>query len=261
MDLRPTRAGTEEAEFICSGDNVPFEISVVLPAKLFTNTGDKRVEGEALTSAKITFRNREIVGADSKQVKKFLDAMALLQPSGEIEIFDLKEDKTFFTARVELGRDDPSQQAYRRFVNDLVQIADRFKLNLCIPAKSKMLEEDLETVLLLKTYIESGSLPVGDISATVVKSEQNRDSLPREFATGGGHFRFVHPRQEPKPILFGVPVDTGPCAVEVEAQIVNLAATLEEFRNASIGDGVKMSFRPVRPARFSLLSDEEWSKV
>ena len=258
MDMRPTRVGTEEAEFVCSGRNLPFRISVILPSRLLAKTANIESAHETITDEQITFQNR-IVGSNSKQAKKFLDAMALLQPTGEIEIFDLQEDNVLFTAKVELEADSPSHQACRKFVNDIAQIADRFNVDLRVPPK--VLDEDLRAMLLLKTFMESGYLAIGNISATLVKSEENKDLLTKNFASGTGHFRFAYPFKDPKPMLFGVAIDTGPCAIELDAEIVNLATTLEDFRNAAIGGGVQVLFRPINPARFILLSAEDWSKV
>jgi len=252
MELRPARAGREEAEFICSAENLPFSISVILPGVVHNN--DWGASG-AVDGWKITFDSR-IVGTNAKQARKFLDAMGLLQPSGEIEILDLKEEKVFFTGKVSLDEDQPVKKAYRQFVNDIAQISDCFKVDLRIPAKFS--DDELESILLLKTFASGGSLSLGNISATVVKSDANKDLLPRELASGGGFFRFVHPRQEPKPKLFGLAIDTGPVAIEVESKIANLESTLKTFRLAGIGDGVLISFEPVRPAKLSLVSDTEW---
>jgi hypothetical protein len=55
--------------------------------------------------------------------------------------------------------------------------------------------------------------------------------------------------------LFGLEIDTGPVMMEFEAEIKDCPATLRSFREAAIGSGVKLVFRPLSPVRFSLLSE------
>jgi hypothetical protein len=100
--------------------------------------------------------------------------------------------------------------------------------------------------------MDGGTEEVNNISVILTKSEENKDSLPELLASGRGFFRFAHPRLSPPPTLFGTLIDTGPVMEDVEAEIKDLAATLKSFREAAIGSGVKMSFRPLAPVRFSL---------
>jgi len=219
---------------------------------------DGKDDAAVLPTSTITFHHFKFEGEDVKQVKKFLDAMILLQPAGEIEIFDLKEEKTFLAAKVETKKDNKAQLAFHRFVSDLAQISDRFKLNLRTPVNFS--EEDLESIFILKMYSQGGTLPVENISATIVKSDSNRDLVPQALASGGGRFRFVHPRHNPMPKLLGRVINTGPCAMEVEAKIADLSTVLREFQKAAIGEGVSISFKPQGPVRLSLLSAEEFEQ-
>ncbi|MGO9641534.1 MAG: hypothetical protein ACLP1Y_09555 [Candidatus Acidiferrales bacterium] len=253
MKLRPIRVGTEEAECVCSAENLPFDISIVLPSP-FGKSGDYA----PIDNGRIRFRSR-IVGSKAKQAKKFLDAMSMFQPTGEIEIFDLREEVIFLSAKVELDEDSPEQHAYRRFVNDVAQIADRFKVDLRIP--SKLTDEDLVSILVLKSFAEGSSIEVENISATIVKSEDNKDLLPQALASGRGFFRFAHPNHEPKFRLFGLDVDTGPYLIEAECEINGLPTVLEEFQRASIGDGVAISFKILNRPRFALLTAQQWQEA
>jgi len=248
MDLSPVRIGTDEAEFRCSGENLPFEMSVVMPPP------HKIGKGRTGTGCKITFHYHSAVGFEVKELKKFLDALALLAPKGGIEVFDLKSQKVMTKTAFE--SENPTMiPAYHAFVKNLVKVAVRFSVDLRFPANPS--DKDLEILLILQRAIEGGTIPVNNISASVVKDEENRESLPQQFASGAARFRFVYPRMEPKPVLFGTTIDTGPYAMEFDAQIIDLGVTLEQFRNAAIGDALRFSFRPTSPVRFSLLSDDE----
>lgn len=254
LDLKPVRIGTEEAEFICSDDNVPFQLAVVIPISFLgpSTVGDLEVK-----QGNISF-DFQLVGSDVKQAKKFLDAMALLQPKGQIEIFDLQLEKIAFTTEVECGPYSTERLAQRRFVTDVAQVADVFALNLRLP--SNVADEDLNSLLILKTFAESGTQDLASISTNLFKTEENQD-LPQKLAGGRGVFRFVHPRQEPQPRLFGVDVDTGPCSIEAECEINDLSKSMEEFRRATVGSVVSLSFRPMQPARFFLLTEEQWRNL
>jgi len=254
MIARPLRLGSEEAELVCSGKNLPFEIAIEFPTQPLMSSTERKVQIHG--RGKINIRKRPI-GASFTRFKKFLDAMALLQPAGEIEIIDLQEEQLLFRAECELSDEDFLQDDYRRFVSDVARIADQFKADLRIP--SNISDSDLYYVRLLKTLIEGGCLPLDDISATLVKSEENKNVVPEQLAINKAGFRFTHKRHEPRPILFGATVDTGPFGIEVEAIVRDSADVIKRFREAAIGDDVRISFRPTGPARFFLIPGEEFS--
>lgn len=246
MTLRPVRIGTEESEYVCEGDNLPFKMFIVCPKNATpTNRGTIRFSSK-------------IVGCAATKVLKFIDAMATVQPAGEIEIFDLKDEVVCFRSKIELEAGS-EEQAYRRFVNDIALIANRFQVELRIPAS--ITQEDIESILLLKAFAQGERVSLNDLSATLVKSDSNKELLPIQLATGRGVFRFAHPRNEKNLKLFGMDIETAPHTIEAECEINNLAGTLDAFQRASIGDGVEISFRPVSPARVALLTDQEWQET
>jgi hypothetical protein len=248
MDLSPVRIGNDEAEFRCSGEGLPFEMSAIIPPP------QKMGKGRTGSASKINFHYHSAVGFEVKELKKFLDALALLATKGGIEIFDLKSQTVIMKWTFE-SNDAPAMPTYHAVVNDLAQIAVRFKVDLRFPGNPS--DKDLETIVVLKQTIEGGTLPVNNISSVVVKDEGNRESLPQQLANQIARLKMVYPRMEPRPVLFGTTIDTGPYAMEFDAQIIGLDATLEQFRKAAIGDVVPFSFRPTGPVRFSLLSEEE----
>ena len=102
--------------------------------------------------------------------------------------------------------------------------------------------------------MENSQLELDNISVVVVKSEENRELLPRLFASGRGTFRFENMQSNTPLKLFGIDIDTGPLTVDGDLEISDLTATLQRFQEAEIGAGVKMSFKPLAPVRVSLLS-------
>lgn len=238
MELRPVRMGQEEFEISLSGKSVPFKLSLVLPTR---PTGD----------AAFTVEN-DWTQRDPKAIKKSLDAFNLCRPSGAIHIFDLEAEKHLLDAGINLPNETPQQAARRSFMNDVVSIADRFGVALKLP--DKVTTQDRETIYLLKQYMQNGHLELDNISVVVVKSEENRELLPRLFTTGKGAFRFQNVQPHTPPKLFGADINTGPVTVDGELEVNDLIATLQSFQEAEIGAGVKMSFKPLAPVRVSLLS-------
>ena len=240
MEMNPVRVGRKEMEFSISSKSVAFRIACVVPIP-------------ATGSVQITIQPED-VRHDLRGLKKYLDALALLRPSGELHIFDLEMEKPFIIANVELGEEDQKQTRYRGLLSDLVNIADRFKVDFQVPPKIS--HEDIESIALLKRYMDNDTIELSDISVTLVKSEENKDSLPEQMAAGRGFFRFTNEQLSPIPKIFGTPINTGPVAMNVEAEVKNLPATLQSFRKASVGSGVRMSFRPLGPVRVSFFSEE-----
>jgi hypothetical protein len=115
---------------------------------------------------------------------------------------------------VNLPEESPRQAAFRRFVNELVAIADRFGVNLIMPGE--LVKKDYETIALLKRYIESGAEEANQISVVLTKSKENKDLLPQLIASGRASFRITHPNVNPVPTLFGTVIDTGPVMEEFE---------------------------------------------
>lgn len=249
LDVKPVRVGTDEAEFSCTGENLPFELAIVVPSGLLHRDSNVS-DGEG---GKLTF-TYELIGSQVKQVKRFLDAIALLDPGGEIELFDLKLERILFATRLSLASDSDAV-ARRNFFTDLARVGEVFKLELQIP--SNVTNEDIDSLLLLKTFAENGTRKLEDISADIAKTEENKD-LPKQLTNRRGVFRFIHPRQEPMPRLFGLEVDTGPCLIEAECEINDLFKTMKKFRAAPVGSVVPFSFRPLKQARFSLITEEQW---
>jgi hypothetical protein len=240
MEMSPLRAGRKEIAFLVSSVRVPLRIEYVFPFPVTPNT---------TTQILVRYEDAK---HDLRELKKSLDALDLLRPSGELHMIDLETDKPFILAIVDLPELTEKQIGFRLMIRDLVAIADRFRVEFQVPAK--VTRKDLQTIAVLKRYMENGTLELSDISMTLLKSDENKDVLPERFASGKGFFRFTSERHTPIPKLFGMPIDTGPVAMDVEAEIKNLSETLEAFRRARVGTGVKMSFRPMRPMRVSLLS-------
>jgi hypothetical protein len=237
MDLRPVRVGTEEFEISVSGKNVPFKLSLVssIPPK-----GDLAFIIE-----------NDWVKREPKDIQKSLDAFDLLRPSGEIRILDLETEKYLIEAGVQLPEETPLQVRRGTLIADAARIANQFGVNLKLPQKIE--KEDSETIHFIKKFIENGTIEFDDITIVITKSAENQDKLPQYLSNGKGFFRLEHTQENP-PTLFGTPINMGRVVIETEAEISDLAATLNRFAKAKIGAGVRVSLKPVNPVRVSLSS-------
>ena len=204
---------------------------------------------------KFTISYRSAIGFEVKQVKKFLDAVALLTPSGSIKIVDLRSGTVLCEAELQMDGDTFGRPAYHEFVNILARIAVRFGVDLRI--RSTVTDKEQELIWLLTRYIDEGTFAADNISTSILKSEENRTVMRQALADGKGHFRFAYARVEPKPVLFGTTIDTGPCAIEFDAGVADLEKTINRFEAAAIGDAVEVAFRPTVPVCFRLISESE----
>jgi hypothetical protein len=171
-----------------------------------------------------------------------------------LSIFFVLRAKYLVDARLSFPTETSQQVARRSFIDDVVTIADRFGVALKLP--DKVTRDDYETIYILKQYMQNGRLELDNISVVVVKSEENRELLPQQLATGKGVFRFENVQPHSPLKLFGTDVNTGPVTVDGELEVNDLIATLQSFQEAEIGAGVKMSFKPLAPMRVSLPSGQ-----
>ena len=248
MTVSPTRIGTDEAECKCAGDGLPFEILLQTPPPQLL-----RVSQGGVTNFTISYQGA--VGVEVRKLKKFYDALSLLSPSGKIEIVDLRSEAVLFELELSIEANAFGRQSRYEFVSTLARIASRFNVELPFP--SAYSKQDKEIVELLSAYVESGTFESENITAVVVKSEDNEGMMRDALASGRGHFRFAYRRVEPRPILFGAVIDTGPCALEFQADIARCDDTVKRFEAAAIGDSIEVMFKPSTPITLRLISESE----
>jgi hypothetical protein len=193
----------------------------------------------------------ESKGHEVRELKKALDALAVMRPSGKLRVIDIETEQTFLDVTVEMPPESPRVARYRNLLGILARIADHF--NVALRPSSKPTKKDLEAIALLKRYMENETLDLSDITMTIVKTEENKNLFSEQFPDGKGLFRVANQEYEPVPRLFGIPIRTGPVAMDVEAEIRNFSETLENFQKAQMGSGVEIALCPLGPVRFSLL--------
>jgi len=237
IEFAPSRAGTEEVELKSVGQ--PFTLRFVV----------------SLRSKPSSFSfTHDFVGAEVRAAAKVLRALGILRGGGELSIYDLEREKSLFNAKLTLPAESLEQRGFRELIEILMSIEERFDVQLRFPAQ--MTEDDQHSIELLKRFVEGGTEEVTSMEATFEKSAENESTFP-DLIRQHGAFRIQHDHLEPKPVIFGTPIYTGPCAMTFERfEVEELEATIDAFRKAKIGDGVPIRIKPLLPARFELLVAE-----
>lgn len=240
VEIQLLRIGTEEAEFATTGTHLPFELRMVTPIG-------------ASRSGTISYVNR-FVGYEVRKIRKFLRFLSILRDGGQMSMFDFERERLVFAASAA----PEAVEGYKSFealIEDLALVADTYDVEIALP--ENVTDDDIDALVTLKTYAESGTMPVGNLAFTLVKSEINA-ALPEEAFRSLGIIRAVNERLEPRPKIFGVPIDTGPCAITISNfSVENFAETMSRFRAAKLGEGVSFLVRSDQPARFELMDSAE----
>jgi len=241
VEFALVRAGTEEGELETVSEHLPFSMRMTLPL----STG---------RAGKFHF-TESYAGYDVREVYKFVRAKRLLRSGGEMSVHDLVRDKRLFRAQLDPGVQTEQQRTEEALEEtlfaDLAQVADRFGLSLKVP--EQVLDDDMDSLLLLRTYLAGGTLPADSIEIVLEKNEENSETVP-ELLAGEKWFRIEIDHHRPPPKLFGLEINTGRCAITAEKSVVeDLAETVKRFRDADIGQGVPINIRPTRPVKLELL--------
>jgi hypothetical protein len=113
-------------------------------------------------------------------------------------------------------------------------------------------EEDKQSIASLKKYIDSAVDEANELTISLVKSHENKDSLSTTLS-GPSMLRMERPFHDPRPMLFGKEINTGPCALIFdEVLLKDREETLAVFSRAKIGDAVSLSFG-VKSVKYELV--------
>ncbi len=241
MEFKVVRAGTEELELMGGGGG-PFRLRLILgPTQ---NPGTVTIE--------MVFVNSEV-----RSIQKIMRAMRVATTAKYFELYDLRQGKHIVRGNLfNVPEWDPKLQ---RLVDDAVLVADRYRVELRLPAE--VTDADAENLIWLRDLANGDLRSAGDFSMTVVKGTENEPALLQLFAGSGVAVRLAHGEYEPTPQLFGVKVATGPIVAEaLTATLKDCDQSREAFQKANVGDDVELIFNHCEEMRFKLLSVESISK-
>jgi len=241
LDFQIVRAGTEEFEISTRNENLPFEIRLALPTPT-----------KPTTKGRITFK-KQFVGKDVLQVQKAVAVLRILETGSDIEIYSLRHGKALGVLRVPPYRFDVPQQGIH-LIAMLACISEKLGVTIKLPEPRGISQQDFESVSYLYALVTGGTLPLDNVSMTLVKSAENSELLPnilREIVP----LRIVH--QSITFRLFGTEIHLGTCATQLDkAEFKDPDRILLDFERARIGEGIPLSIRPLMPARIFLLAGQ-----
>jgi hypothetical protein len=237
VEFRKMRAGTHEVELATVGEE-PLGLRFVLPF-------------DGSSPAQVTI-SKHLVGKEVKAAAQAANALRMLQNGCEIEIFSLKLNSPLGVLQGE-PIDVGLPPGFFSFIEDLAKIAERFNARLTLPDPETFTEDDEKAFLMLRAFATNGTMQLGNVTVTVVKSDENAQLFPEQLAELTV-FRVEY--ADYRATLFGTELHSGPCAIQVDqAEVKNFAQTIAQFRKAAIGEAVTLSLRPVAPVKYLLLGN------
>lgn len=242
LEFQKVREGTEEMEISTMDNDLPFQLRFVFPTPI-----------KPATKCGITIR-KQFVGKDSTQARKAVGAFRLLAIGCHVEMYSLRHEKPLGVLTIPPVKFDIPQEGIR-WVDMLASISEKLGVGIRLPEPQAISKQDQDAVMHLYALATGETLPVENISITLVKSAENSDLLP-SILRQPTSLRIVH--ESATFHLFGTTkITVGAFAIELErADFKNPHRALIDFQKAKIGEGVPMSIRPSKPPRIFLLADE-----
>jgi hypothetical protein len=180
-----------------------------------------------------------LVGAEVRSVEKALRAFSLLRENGRLLIHDLEQGKLLGTIAVSSTSFTPNEPL-TKLVSGLVSIATKFGIQVLLPEKIN--RNDREQISFLLTIVNGAPLPGGTLSATLIRDRAYNQSL---LTQPGLRLDLLakFPKMEPAPMLFGVPINTGPITLSAKgASVVNRTGLKRQYDHARSGTELKVKF-------------------
>ena len=224
VQFRVARGGTEEIE-IESTSPLPLVLSLILA--LAKGAGSS-----------LSWKTR-LEGADVRQAAKAIQALSLLKNGGSLELYALDGAQQIGT--LSLGLAHPER---RTSLEDVVvaaaAVCDKYSINLRVPRHIR--QRDHSAVNLLLAIADGAPMGASNFSAKLVKSVENEGNVKfvvaqsLEISASAEQF-------EPKPVIFGVPVDTGPVTLYATgARIKRPKVFMRRYASANYGDALPIEF-------------------
>ncbi len=231
MEFKVTRSGSEELE-LQTDDGAPFGIRVVMTRE------------EAQISFESHFTNVEV-----RSIQKALKALRAMETDGHIEIYDLRLGKRAFRGRI--SQRPNLDTAFEQLIADTSCVADRFGVQLRLP--EALTETDASNLELLVGLARGDYATTGECSVKIEKGTEAPDAF-RDLLNGQeAQLCFERPGLDPAPVLFGIPVATGPIIVEAaEVKLKNAEQTRKAYDAVATGGDVELTFDYAENIRLKL---------
>ncbi|HEV2484456.1 MAG TPA: toll/interleukin-1 receptor domain-containing protein [Terracidiphilus sp.] len=184
MEMRPTRAGVEEAEATIGHKNSPLAISLVLSL-----IGSRGVDCNLATS---------LLGHSFSQCEKAIKAIDGLRKGDVLRIIDIETEKVFMEGPCLLENlsEEPFPTDLKSLVSLAAQIERHFSIRLDFP--ESVTENDSETLAILDCLLNERLYGSNlNAKATIEKAEEERGAAQRPLVAGEPVCIFQEPTNYP----------------------------------------------------------------
>jgi hypothetical protein len=225
MEMRMTRAGTEEAEAVIESKKVPLAVSMVFSLK-----GSRGLE--------ITF-STNFRGHIFSQCDKVIKALDGLRSGAALRLVDIENDAVAMDGPCELNQfpDDLFPSDFRSIISLAAQIEKYFSISLNFP--DSFADSDLEALSILDCLLNGDNYGTNlNATATIVKLEGEESATQRRLFEGLPVVIFQEPTNyEGFFNLFGKQIPAPAWGMYTEKCVLeDGAARLLEFDQAKAGD-------------------------
>jgi hypothetical protein len=170
-------------------------------------------------------------GAYVRDVAKAVEAFSLLRDGGSLALYALDLEKPLGAVSFTLSAPGPPP-AFEKLVLDAAEVCNKYKVDLRIP--KKILKDDARTIAALLAVANGTPLPVSGFEAKVVKTKEFEGNF--NAGTIGQTLQIIahHEGLEPRPVVFGVPVDTGPVTAFARGAQIKGPEFLQRVRASAV---------------------------
>jgi len=224
-----TSAGTEEIQLTSTG-KLPFTLSVIARDKQGTFTIDEHMTGAPLSA-----------------VKKYADALIALKHTGELQLYDLEDERPIFYAAIDTTSVPTFDSGLVRLISDASIVAKAYDADIRMP--ELVTREDAETIAFLKNLLD-GTMPgVNGITSTVIKDDA-ADRWINDVGGGNKNVGITLSHQGMTRSFGGSPIETGAFDVVIDQVRFNdPQQTIKDYQATPVGAAVTVTFIPVTPPR------------
>lgn len=223
VQFRVVRLGREEAEIESTGP-LPFVLSLVLTASTRADCG-------------FGFQPR-YENASVRGVAKAIEALSMMREGCDLEIYALEIQAVVGIAKLK-AQAPKSAGRFERVVLDAARVCHVYKVDLRLPRRIQ--KDDLGAISFLLALADGIPLAVDGFDAKLVKSKEHEANI-KSVTTGIQQVMLASEHLEPKPVVFGAPVDTGPVTVYGTGTLRDGPEFLKRYTQAAYGEAVPFGF-------------------
>lgn len=231
LDMRPTRAGTDEAEVLLSHHTSPLSMSITIAP----HAGDRDINLET-----------SFAGFTFTQILRSIKIGEAILDGAELRIFDIATGKVFFHGRLNEVRGNLYPAEILSLVEMVKNIESHFGLSILWP--SKITDDDLTAANLLNCLITGEEYGTNfSANLSVVKDQSTASSLALMLQGPVCSFHEPLPGNE-SVVLFGHEIQTEPWGFQTEQIVLEDPEALKSWlATASDGDNLTVPIKGISP--------------